>query len=177
MASISLKVNGTTHHLEVEPRWLLADVLRDQLGLTGTHLGCEQGVCGVCTVLMDGRPTRSCLTLAVTADGSEVVTVEGLASGETLHPVQEAFWQEHALQCGFCTPGFLVTAVHFLKENPNPTRAEIREALAGNLCRCTGYQYIVNAVQRAAETMRREGAPIASPKSRAGHQDNPNLGV
>lgn len=138
----------------MDPRWLLADVLRDQLGLTGTHLGCEQGVCGACTVLLNGRPVRSCLTLAVTADLGDIVTVEGLADGDTLHPVQEAFWQEHALQCGFCTPGFLITAAHFLKEHPDPTRAEIREALSGNLCRCTGYQFIVNAVERAAKTLR-----------------------
>lgn len=164
MASISLNVNGTDYTAEVESRWLLADVLREQLGLTGTHLGCEQGVCGACTILMNGRPVRSCLTLAVTADGADIVTVEGLANGEALHPVQEAFWQEHALQCGFCTPGFLITAAHFLEENPNPTREEIREALSGNLCRCTGYQYIVNAVEHAAETIRQGGADSASHK-------------
>ncbi len=155
MLNITLTVNGTEHHLDVEPRWLLADVLREQLNLTGTHLGCEQGVCGACTILLNGRPARSCLTLAVTADGADIVTVEGLAKDGELHPVQEAFWQEHALQCGFCTPGFLMTSVHFLNENPNPTRPEIREALSGNLCRCTGYQHIVNAVERAAETMRK----------------------
>jgi carbon-monoxide dehydrogenase small subunit len=155
MPNITLTVNGTQHHLDVEPRWLLADVLREQLNLTGTHLGCEQGVCGACTILLNGRPARSCLTLAVTADGADIVTVEGLAKDGELHPVQEAFWQEHALQCGFCTPGFLMTSVHFLNENPNPTRPEIREALSGNLCRCTGYQHIVNAVERAAETMRK----------------------
>lgn len=155
MPNITLTVNGTQHHLDVEPRWLLADVLREQLNLTGTHLGCEQGVCGACTILLNGRPARSCLTLAVTADGADIVTVEGLAKDGELHPMQEAFWQEHALQCGFCTPGFLMTSVHFLNENPNPTRPEIREALSGNLCRCTGYQHIVNAVERAAETMRK----------------------
>lgn len=155
MPNITLTVNGTQHHWDVEPRWLLADVLREQLNLTGTHLGCEQGVCGACTILLNGRPARSCLTLAVTADGADIVTVEGLAKDGELHPVQEAFWQEHALQCGFCTPGFLMTSVHFLNENPNPTRPEIREALSGNLCRCTGYQHIVNAVERAAETMRK----------------------
>ncbi|NMP21736.1 (2Fe-2S)-binding protein [Sulfobacillus harzensis] len=158
MVEITLTVNGQTHHVEVEARWLLADVLRERLGLTGTHLGCEQGVCGACTVLLNGRPARSCLTLAVSVDQAEIVTVEGLAEPDgSLHPVQEAFWQEHALQCGFCTPGFLMTAAHFLNENPNPTRQEIREALSGNLCRCTGYQHIVNAVERAAASMRREG--------------------
>jgi carbon-monoxide dehydrogenase small subunit len=152
MLSITLTVNHTPHQLEVEPRWLLADVLREQLGLTGTHLGCEQGVCGACTVLLNGRPVRSCLTFAASADGSEIVTVEGLASDDQLSAVQEAFWKEHALQCGFCTPGFLITATHFLTENPQPTRRQIREALSGNLCRCTGYQNIVNAVERAART-------------------------
>ncbi len=163
MPNITLTVNGTQHRLEVDPRWLLADVLREQLNLTGTHLGCEQGVCGACTILLNGRPARSCLTLAVTADGSDIITVEGLAHNGQLHPVQEAFWQEHALQCGFCTPGFLITSVHFLSENPNPTREEIREALSGNLCRCTGYQHIVNAVERASETMRK-GATHAVPQ-------------
>lgn len=158
MVNISLTVNGTPHQIDVEPRWLLADVLREQLQLTGTHLGCEQGVCGACTILLDGRPARSCLTLAVTVDGADIVTVEGLAQPDgTLHPVQEAFWTEHALQCGFCTPGFLMTAVHFLAENPTPTRTEIREALSGNLCRCTGYQHIVNAVERAAEHTHKGG--------------------
>ncbi|PSR20515.1 MAG: 4-hydroxybenzoyl-CoA reductase subunit gamma [Sulfobacillus acidophilus] len=156
MIPITLTVNGSTHQLQVEPRWLLADVLREQLGLTGTHLGCEQGVCGACTVLLNDRPVRSCLTLAVSADAGNVVTVEGLAEGDTLHPVQEAFWQEHALQCGFCTPGFLITAAHFLKDHPHPTRAEIRDALSGNLCRCTGYQFIVNAVERAAKTLQEQ---------------------
>ncbi|MCL8208583.1 MAG: (2Fe-2S)-binding protein [Actinomycetia bacterium] len=150
---ITLSVNGETVRAEVEPRLLLGDFLRERLGLTGTHLGCEQGVCGACTVLLDGRPVRSCLTLAASADGAEVVTVEGIAPAGGLHPVQEAFREAHALQCGFCTPGFLVTAVHLLRENPRPTRAEIREALAGNLCRCTGYQNIVNAVERASRVL------------------------
>lgn len=153
MVSITLTVNGHEHTLDVEPRWLLADVLREQLMLTGTHLGCEQGVCGACTILMNDRPVRSCLTLAVTADGANLVTVEGLAENGTLSAVQDAFWQEHALQCGFCTPGFLATATYFLQEYPNPTRDEIRHALSGNLCRCTGYQNIVNAVERAAKTL------------------------
>lgn len=150
---IVLAVNGETVRADVEPRLLLADFLRDRLGLTGTHLGCEQGVCGACTVLLDGRPVRSCLMLAASADGATVVTVEGLAPPGQLHPLQEAFREAHALQCGFCTPGFLVTAVHLLRENPRPTRPEIREALSGNLCRCTGYQNIVNAVERAGRLM------------------------
>ena len=165
MVPITLKVNGTAYQLEVEPRWLLADVLREQLGLTGTHVGCEQGVCGACTILLDGRPARSCLTFAVTADGSDIVTVEGLASDdETLSPLQEAFREEHALQCGFCTPGFLITATHFLQENPNPTREEIRTALSGNLCRCTGYQYIVNAVEKAAHQSYHAPTRATNPK-------------
>jgi carbon-monoxide dehydrogenase small subunit len=147
--NLSLRVNGQQRSLEVEPRWTLADVLRDKLGLTGTHLGCEHGVCGACTVLLDRSSVRSCLVLAVQAEGADVVTVEGLAGGE-LHPVQEAFWEEHALQCGFCTPGFLITSVELLKENPSPTEREIRSALSGNLCRCTGYVNIVKAVRRAA---------------------------
>jgi carbon-monoxide dehydrogenase small subunit len=156
---IVLSVNGKTVRADVEPRLLLADFLRDRLGLTGTHLGCEQGVCGACTVLMDGRPVRSCLMLAASADGATVITVEGLGSAAGLHPVQQAFREAHALQCGFCTPGFLVTAVHLLQENPRPTRSEIREALAGNLCRCTGYQNIVNAVEQAARLLAERDAP------------------
>lgn len=158
MVAITLKVNGVQHRLDVEERLLLADVLRDTLKLTGTHLGCEQGVCGACTILMDGRPVRSCLTLAVTATGAEITTVEGLSERGELSAVQSAFWQEHALQCGFCTPGFLTTATHLLRENPRPTRREIRHALSGNLCRCTGYQNIVNAVERAAQTLQKEGS-------------------
>lgn len=149
---IHLTVNDHAVDVAVEPRWLLADVLRDHLGLTGTHLGCEHGVCGACTVLVDGEPTRSCLMFAVQADGHRITTVEGLGSPEHLHPIQAAFWEEHGLQCGFCTPGFLVTAAHFLENRTTiPTREEIREALSGNLCRCTGYQFIVNAVERAAK--------------------------
>jgi len=153
MTRIRLTVNGTPHELEVEPRWLLADVLRDRLGLTGTHLGCEHGVCGACTVLVDGEPHRSCLVFGVQADGRDVTTVEGLGDPENLHPVQAAFMAEHGLQCGFCTPGFIVTATHLLSENPRPSRQEIRSAISGNICRCTGYQQIVNAVERAAEAM------------------------
>jgi carbon-monoxide dehydrogenase small subunit len=150
---IRLTVNGQERTVEVEPRWLLADVLRERLGLTGTHLGCEHGVCGACTVLLDGRPVRSCLLLAVQADGHAVTTVEGLSQDGALSPVQEGFRQEHGLQCGFCTPGFLITATYLLQQNPRPTREEIREALSGNLCRCTGYQNIVNAVEWAARKL------------------------
>lgn len=150
--SITLNINGKEYNEEVEPRLLLSDFLRHQLGLTGTHVGCEHGVCGACTILLDGQPIRSCLLFAIQANGHEIMTVEGLAAenGE-LHPLQNAFWEEHALQCGFCTPGFLMTLVPYFEENPNPTEAEIREALSGNLCRCTGYQHIVNAVKRAAQ--------------------------
>jgi carbon-monoxide dehydrogenase small subunit len=131
----------------------LADFLRDELLLTGTHLGCEHGVCGACTILLDGSSVRSCLLFAVQADGAELTTVEGLADGDSLHPVQEAFANEHALQCGFCTPGFLMTAVEFLRENPRPTEAQVREAISGNLCRCTGYVNIVRAIESAARAM------------------------
>jgi aerobic-type carbon monoxide dehydrogenase small subunit (CoxS/CutS family) len=149
---VKLTVNGRTYEREVEARLLLSDFLRHDLGLTGTHVGCEHGVCGACTILLDGDPVRSCLILAVQADGRELMTVEGLAPapGE-LHPLQQAFWEAHGLQCGFCTPGFLMTLVPFLEENPSPTEHEIRQALSGNLCRCTGYQHIVDAVQLAAE--------------------------
>ena len=138
----------------MEPRLLLSDFLRQDLGLTGTHVGCEHGVCGACTVLLDGEAVRSCLILAVQADGHEVATVEGLGSVEDLHPLQAAFRQAHALQCGFCTPGILMTLVPFLGEHPNPAESEIREALSGNLCRCTGYQNIVDAVEQGAKDMR-----------------------
>ena len=146
---ITLTVNGTERTGEVEPRRTLADFLRDDLRLTGTHLGCEHGICGACTVLLDGSSVRSCLLFAVQATGAEIATVEGLA-GDGLHPVQQAFWDEHALQCGFCTPGFLITTVELLRENPDPSDQEIREAIAGNLCRCTGYVNIVKAIRRAA---------------------------
>ena len=151
--AINLVVNGQKYEKEIEPRMLLSDFLRHELGLTGTHVGCEHGVCGACTVLFDGEPVRSCLTLAATVDGHEITTVEGLSSGsEALHPVQEAFWDTHALQCGFCTPGFLMTITPFLEKNPNPTEEEIRDAISGNLCRCTGYQHIVEAVKLAAKS-------------------------
>ena len=148
---ITITVNGRAVRAEVEPRLLLADFIRENAGLTGTHLGCEHGVCGACTVQLDGRPVRSCLMFAVQANGRRVTTVESLAPSATeLHPLQQAFHEHHALQCGFCTPGILMTMEAFLRDQPNPTRAEIRIALAGNLCRCTGYQNIVTAVEAAA---------------------------
>lgn len=147
---VKVTVNGQLYEREVGPRLLLVDFLRHELRLTGTHIGCGHGVCGACTVLLDGRTVRSCILFAVQADGASLTTVEGLASDETLHPVQQAFHEEHALQCGFCTPGLLLTAIEFLGENPDPTEDEIREALAGNICRCTGYVHIVRAVQNAA---------------------------
>jgi carbon-monoxide dehydrogenase small subunit len=152
--SISVTVNGTLYERTVEPRLLLSDFLRHDLGLTGTHVGCEHGVCGACTVLFDGQPVRSCQMFAVQTNGHQVMTVEGLGTPDDLHPVQEAFRQAHGAQCGFCTPGILMTLIPFLAENPDPTEPEIREAIAGNLCRCTGYQHIVDAVKLAAEKMR-----------------------
>ncbi len=152
--TISLTVNGKTYERLVEARMTLADFLRNELDLTGTHLGCEHGVCGACTILLNGEAVRSCLLLAVQADGADLSTVEGLAQGNQLHPLQEAFRDRHALQCGFCTPGFLMTAVAFLKETPTPTEAEVREAISGNICRCTGYQSIVEAVIQAADNFK-----------------------
>jgi carbon-monoxide dehydrogenase small subunit len=151
---IAVTVNGRAYEREVEPRLLLSDFLRHELGLTGTHVGCEHGVCGACTILFDGEPVRSCIMLAVQADGHALATVEGLAPAGGLHPLQEAFWECHGLQCGFCTPGFLMTLVPFLEANPDPSEEEIRQALSGNLCRCTGYQHIVDAVKLAAERRR-----------------------
>jgi carbon-monoxide dehydrogenase small subunit len=148
---ISVTVNGVVHNRTVEPRLLLSDFLRHELHLTGTHVGCEHGVCGACTVLVDEEPARSCLMLAIQADGARITTVEGLAgSSDELHPVQQAFWDAHGLQCGFCTSGMLITTVALLRERSDPSDAEIREALSGNLCRCTGYQNIVKAVRLAA---------------------------
>lgn len=146
---IAVTVNGTRHERAVEPRLLLSDFLRHDLGLSGTHVGCEHGVCGACTVLLDGRAVRSCLVFAIQTDGQDVETVEGLATGETLHPIQQAFHDAHGLQCGFCTPGILMTLVPFLRDHPSPDEAEIRTAISGNLCRCTGYANIVKAVQLA----------------------------
>ncbi|ADG07289.1 (2Fe-2S)-binding protein [Kyrpidia tusciae] len=151
---VSLKVNGVERTAEVEPRLLLVHLLRDVLGLTGTHIGCDTSQCGVCTVLIDGRAVKSCTVLAVQADGHEITTVEGLAQEGQLHPVQEGFWEKHGLQCGYCTPGAMMTAVEILRQNPNPTDEEIREGLEGVICRCTGYENIVRAVKYAAERMR-----------------------
>ena len=151
--AISVRVNGRAYERTVEPRLLLSDFLRHHLRLTGTHVGCEHGVCGACTVLVDEQLARSCLMLAVQADGAEITTVEGLASGEQLHPLQEAFWDAHGLQCGFCTSGMLITSLALLRDCPRPSDDQIREALSGNLCRCTGYQNIVKAVRLAAERL------------------------
>jgi carbon-monoxide dehydrogenase small subunit len=153
--SIKLTVNGTTYEGSAEARMTLADFIRDELDFTGTHLGCEHGVCGACTILMDGHAVRSCLMLAVQAEGHDLQTVEGLAAEDgALHPIQEAFAEEHALQCGFCTPGFIMAIAEYLAEDPNPQEADIRKRLSGNLCRCTGYQNIVKAVTNAAARMR-----------------------
>jgi carbon-monoxide dehydrogenase small subunit len=166
---IRVTVNGTAHTRAVEPRLLLSDFLRQDLGLTGTHVGCEHGVCGACTVLMDGEAVRSCLILAVQADGEALTTVEGLTPGTgPLHPIQEAFRDAHGLQCGFCTPGFLMTLVPFLRDHADPSEDEIREALSGNLCRCTGYQNIVEAVKLAAARARGE-EPAFTTNGQNGH--------
>ena len=151
---IRLKVNGKALEGTAEPRRSLAEFLREDLGLTGTHIGCEQGVCGACTIVMNGAAVRSCLMFAVQAEGAELQTVEGLAEGERLHPLQQAFHEAHALQCGFCTPGFLMSLSAFLKETPDPTDEQIREAMSGNLCRCTGYVSIHEAVKAAARALR-----------------------
>ena len=152
--TVALTVNGKRYEKEVEVRVTLADFIRHYLGLTGTHLGCEHGVCGACTILLDGHSARSCLMLAVQADGHDILTVEGIAPNDTeLHPLQEAFRDNHGLQCGFCTPGMLTTLIEFLRDNPNPTEQEVRIAISGNLCRCTGYQGIVNAALDAAKRL------------------------
>jgi aerobic carbon-monoxide dehydrogenase small subunit len=151
--AISINVNGVDHHDEVEPRLLLVHYLRDLLGLTGTHVGCETSICGACTILLDGQAVKSCTTFAVQASGSNITTIEGLATNGTLHPVQEGFWEKHGLQCGYCTPGMIIAAAQLIDRNPNPSRDEIRHGLEGNLCRCTGYQHIVEAVEYAAEKM------------------------
>ena len=152
-AEVTLTVNGRKRSATVEPRMLLVDFLRHELGMTGTHIGCEHGVCGACTILLDGRTARSCLHFAVAVDGSEIDTVEGVASQDLLHPIQEAFHQHHALQCGYCTPGFLMTTIELLKQNPNPDEAAIRRALTNNICRCTGYTNIIKAVFAAAAAL------------------------
>jgi len=154
---VSFTVNGTDQAVTVEARRTLSDVIREDVGLTGTHLGCEHGVCGACTVLVDGEPARSCLMLAGQADGADITTIEGLARADgSLHPIQQAMMDAHGFQCAFCSPGFLMSAVALLEENPDPTTAEIREELSGNLCRCTGYQSIVAGVERAVEIMKTE---------------------
>ena len=150
MAQVSITVNGKLRKANVDPRLLLVHYLREQLRLTGTHVGCDTSQCGACTVLLDGRSAKSCTMFAVQADGSSITTIEGLATNGHLHPLQEGFWEEHGLQCGFCMPGMIMTAVTLLQDNPNPSEREIREGISGNLCRCTGYQHIVNAIQSAA---------------------------
>lgn len=154
LVTISVNVNGTQYERSIEPRLLLSDFLRHELGLTGTHVGCEHGVCGACTIIFDGQALRSCLMFAVQADGHEIQTIEGLGTMDDLHPLQEAFQEAHGVQCGFCTPGMLMTLLPFLEENPDPNEEEIRQAISGNLCRCTGYQHIVDAAKLAAEKMR-----------------------
>ena len=157
---VSLVVNGSRREAEVESRRLLVDFLREDLRLVGTHVGCEHGVCGTCTVLMNGESIRSCLTFAVQADGAEITTVEGLSSPGRMHPLQEAFWEKQGLQCGFCTPGMLLRALEILRENPSPTPEQVREGIASNLCRCTGYQFIVEAILEAAERMKQEQSGV-----------------
>ena len=166
MSTISVTVNGRTYKSEVEPRTLLVHYLRDQLNLTGTHVGCDTSQCGACTVLIDGASAKSCTVLAVQADGANVTTVEGLAQAGKLHALQEGFWEEHGLQCGFCTPGFLMASVELLQRNPNPTEQDVRHGLEGNMCRCTGYQNIVKAVLHAAKTINGDVAvetPVEQP--------------
>ncbi|HVA95337.1 MAG TPA: (2Fe-2S)-binding protein [Candidatus Dormibacteraeota bacterium] len=158
-AEIQVRVNGKSYQSQVEPRLLLVHYLRDVLGLTGTHVGCETSICGACTVLLDGRAVKSCTVLAVQASGSEITTIEGVSAlppvnGSGLHPVQEGFWEKHGLQCGFCTPGMILSSIELLRDNPSPSRPEIRQAISGNLCRCTGYQHIVMAVEYAAKKMK-----------------------
>ena len=150
---VSITVNGTAYQEEIEPRMLLAHFLRERCKLTGTHVGCETSICGACTVLLDGETVKSCAILAVQADGAEITTVEGVADGDKLHPVQEGFWKCHGLQCGYCTPGMILSTVQLLKRNANPTREEIAHGLEGNLCRCTGYSHIIDAVDYAAKKM------------------------
>jgi len=157
--TIHVKINGTDKQAEVESRLLLVHFLRESLAMTGTHIGCDTTHCGACTVLLDGQPVKSCTVLAVQADGREVTTVEGLMQGGKLHPIQDGFWQEHGLQCGYCTPGMLITGSALLARNPDPSEAEIRQAISGNLCRCTGYVNIVKAVQHAAAAAMKTAAP------------------
>jgi aerobic carbon-monoxide dehydrogenase small subunit len=160
--TVTIQINGRKRSADIPPRLLLSDCLRHKMGMPGTHVGCEHGVCGSCTVIVDGRATRSCLMFAVQADGCEVTTVEGLSKGDALHPIQEAFWEEHGLQCGFCTPGMLMAAHELLTHTPDPSDDEIREAISGNLCRCTGYTYIINAIRSAGAKLRAQAA-VKSP--------------
>ncbi|HUG16332.1 MAG TPA: (2Fe-2S)-binding protein [Thermomicrobiales bacterium] len=153
MTKVSLTVNGQSREGDVEPRTLLVHFIRENLGLTGTHVGCDTSQCGACTVMMDGLSVKSCTVLAVQAEGANIMTIEGLAKDGQLHPIQEGFWEEHGLQCGFCTPGMIISAYDLLQRNSNPSEAEIRHAIDGNLCRCTGYQHIVNSIQYAANKM------------------------
>ena len=165
--SVRLTVNRVDHHLDVEPRLLLVHALRDDLGLTGTNVGCDTSNCGACTVHVDGQAVKSCTVLAVQAEGAEVTTIEGLAGAGELHPLQEAFWNDHGLQCGYCTPGMMMTSVALLESNPDPSERDIRWALSGNLCRCTGYINIVKAVRRAAGDMRiEEAVPVGAAEGR-----------
>ncbi len=167
--AITVTANGTTYHHEVEPRLLLVHYLREVLGLTGTHIGCDTTSCGACTILMNGMAVKSCTLLAVQADGADLITVEGLAQDGKLHPIQEGFWEEHGLQCGFCTPGMLLTALQILERSPDPSEDEIRHGLEGNLCRCTGYQHIVNSIKYAARKLKEEHIPaIPAHRSAAG---------
>jgi carbon-monoxide dehydrogenase small subunit len=157
--SVTLAINGSSRTVQVEARALLVHVLRDELNLTGTHIGCDTSQCGACTVLIDGRAVKSCTVLAVQAEGQQVTTIEGIGSTDELHPLQQAFWEKHGLQCGFCTPGMIMTAVDLLATHPDPSETEIRHAIEGNYCRCTGYQNIVAAIQAAASTLRAAGTP------------------
>jgi aerobic carbon-monoxide dehydrogenase small subunit len=160
--SVSLEVNGTRYEREVEPRLLLVHLLRDELGLTGTHVGCDTSNCGACTVLLDGEGVKSCTVLAAQADGASVTTIEGMGEPGNLHPLQEAFWANHGLQCGYCTPGMIMAAADLLQRNPNPTEEQVREGIGGNLCRCTGYHNIVKSILAAAEEMRSGAAAPTS---------------
>lgn len=161
--TIQVKVNGKEYEREVQPRLLLVDFLRDSLGLTGTHVGCDTSNCGACTILFDGRSVKSCSMFAVQADGKELLTIEGLADGNNLHPLQKAFWEQHGLQCGYCTPGMMMAGVALLQKNPDPTEEEIRIGISGNLCRCTGYVKIVEAIQYAAQKLRETQQTVAVP--------------
>ena len=158
LVNVTVTINGEERSAEVEPRMLLVHFIRDVLGITGSHIGCDTSQCGNCTILVDGRVAKSCTLLAVHVDGSELITVEGLGTVENLHPVQRGFWEEHGLQCGYCTPGAMIASIELLAQNPTPTDEEIREGLEGVICRCTGYEFIVNAVRRASEIMREENA-------------------